>query len=445
MGRFYAKRSSWLAFRGVFLSIVFLLADVVVAQGNFGSHQHFVPNELIVKLKSSDELDLTVWLSRNQALRVKTFRSSGAHLMRFPDLVDIAKMMNLMRKQKEVEFAEPNYIYTLDSAPNDQGFFRLWGFHNSGQTGGNVGADIKALGAWALTRGSRDIKVAIIDTGIDFYHLDLKDNIWMNPEESGVDEEGRDRSSNGVDDDGNGYIDDYRGWHMLSHHNNPQDGHGHGTHVAGTIGAVGNNSLGVVGVNWEVSLIPIKAFSDYGSTTAAALIEAIEYATAVGAHLTNNSWGGANFSQALYDAILEAKQAGVFFIASAGNHGGDNDLNPYYPASYDLDNIISVAATDHRDRPATFSGYGLESVDISAPGVDIYSTLPYNQYGNKSGTSMAAPHVSGAVALLLSYLPNSSMQSIRARLLLNGDVLPTLQGRSKSGARINLVKALEAH
>ena len=243
--------------------------------------------------------------------------------------------------------------------------------------------DIAATEAWNITTGSKDVLVGVIDTGIDYSHPDLKGNMWSNPGETGLDADGNDRSTNGIDDDNNGYVDDHQGWDFYNSDNDPMDGHSHGTHCAGTIGAKGNNGIGVVGVNWDVSLVGLKVFSDGGSTTAAILAEAISYANTIGVDLTSNSWGGGGVSEAIRSSIQQADEAGILFVAAAGNASADNDASPQYPSSYDLDNIIAVASTDRNDRLSSFSSYGRVNVDVGAPGSDIYSTVPGGQYGTK--------------------------------------------------------------
>ena len=313
------------------------------------------------------------------------------------------------RNYSEVAFVEPNYRYQKIDIPNDPSFIDLWGLHNTGQTGGVADADIDAVEAWNQTTGSAAIIVGVIDTGIDYTHEDLVDNLWTNTTEL--------NGTTGVDDDGNGVVDDIYGARWtdgtgLPTSGDPFDGDSHGTHVSGTIGAVGNNTLGVVGVNHQVRIMALKFLDDSGSGFLTDAIAAVEYAVANGAHVTNNSWGGGGFSQTLKDAIEAAGAAGQLFVAAAGNDGSDNDALASYPASYDSTTIISVAASDHSDGKASFSNWGLTSVDLAAPGLDILSTTPGNGYSSFSGTSMATPHVTGVVALLLSELGAGTTNSV---------------------------------
>jgi subtilisin family serine protease len=290
---------------------------------------------------------------------------------------------------------------------------------------------ISAPKGWADTSGDRNRAplIAIIDSGTDYTHPDLAANIWVNPNEV----------ANGKDDDGNGVIDDIHGYNAPGKNGDPSDSGTHGTHVAGTVGAVGNNGIGVTGVAWEANLMPCRFISG-GMGTMADAIAALTYADAQGARITQNSWGGGNPNQALVDA-LEASPA--LHICAAGNDGNNSDIKPLFPAAYPLDNILSVAATDHNDKMAYFSNFGQMSVDLAAPGVRTYSTIPGGGYGLKSGTSMATPHVSGAASLVLTKFPDLSNQQLKDRLMFSTDRLEQLEGRVASGGRLNLASALE--
>ena len=290
---------------------------------------------------------------------------------------------------------------------------------------------IAAPEGWADTSGDKNRAplLAVIDSGTDYTHPDLAANIWVNPNEV----------LNGKDDDGNGIIDDIHGFNAAEKNGDPSDSGSHGTHVAGTVAAVGNNGLGVTGVAWEAQMMTLKCISG-GMGTMADAIAAITYADSKSVRITQNSWGGPNPNQALIDA-LEASPA--LHICAAGNSANNSDIKPMFPAAYDLDNILAVAATDHNDELASFSNYGPVAVDLAAPGVNTYSTIPNGEYGSKSGTSMATPHVSGAASLILTKFPELSNEELKDRLMFSTDRLTHLEGKVASGGRLNLSRALE--
>ncbi|HKB07987.1 MAG TPA: S8 family serine peptidase, partial [Candidatus Polarisedimenticolia bacterium] len=384
-----------------------------------------VPDEVLVKFRPSvGKAERDDVRSHLGAARLRRFRSGAEHWkLGHGQLAEegIARL----RSNPHVEYAEPNYLIHLDRVPNDPRFPELWGLRNTGQQGGVVGADIHAESAWNVGTGSRNVLVAIIDTGIDYTHPDLVANVWTNPGEI---------PGNGIDDDHNGFIDDVHGYDFVNHDGDPRDDNGHGTHVSGTIGAVGDNGTGVVGVNWQVSLIGVKFLSGGGFGSTADAISAVDYAAMLHVSVMNASWGGGDYSQALYDAI---GGSGALFIAAAGNDGQDNDVFPHYPSNYDLPNIIAVAATDRFDHKANFSDWGATTVDLGAPGVDILSTVPGGGYGILSGTSMATPHVSGAAALVRAAAPGLGILQIKQRLLDGADRIPALAGITVSGGRLN--------
>jgi len=345
--------------------------------------------------------------------------------------------MEVLRKNPAVKYVEPNYRWSKSVIPTDPSFGSLWGLNNTGQSGGTLDADIDAVEAWETTTGSSDVVIGIIDTGVDYSHEDLADNMWQNPGEIADD---------GIDNDGNGYIDDIYGIDTLNVDTDPMDDDSHGTHVAGTIGAVGGNDIGVVGVNHDVSIAACKFLGDDGGSTAGA-IECVDYFTGlknlgINIRATNNSWGGGGFSQALKDTITAAGEADILFVAAAGNAGQDNDASPSYPASYDNDNLVSVASTNRNDEDSTYS-YGLTSVDLAAPGSSILSTIPNNGYASYSGTSMATPHVTGAAALVWSLNPELTALEVKQMLMDTGDNNAWAQGRTVSGKRLNVANAIE--
>lgn len=356
-----------------------------------------------------------------------------------------------LKQSASVLYAGPDYICRMFAVPNDTRFGELWGMRNIGQTGGTPGADISATSAWDISTGSNNIIVAVTDTGVDYSHPDLNANMWRNPGEI---------PGNGIDDDGNGYIDDVYGYDAGDNDGDPMDDAnsvylGHGTHVAGTIGAVGNNNTGVAGVCWNVKIMAVKIMDANGDQSLSSMIPGIEYAINKGAKVINASWGWDPgvplvFLQPLYDAIAAARNSGVIFVAAAGNnYGNNNDNLPVYPASFDLDNIISVMATTDTDQMSYYSNYGLMSVDLGAPGGDIrfgdaggiLSTLPGNQYGFYQGTSMASPHIAGNCALLLSIDPTLSYSYVKQILIATAD--STLPGLCVSGGRMNLAAAAQ--
>lgn len=406
--------------------------------------QDFAAQQVIIKFKSNIQIAQVQTLqSTLGATTLKAAAITGAQLWDVGDR-SIADAILALKDNPLVEYIEPNYHLSITgtatsahstTTPNDPDYDQLWGLNNTGQTGGSVDADIDAPEAWEIAQGD-DVIVGVIDTGIDYTHPDLYNNLWTNPGEI---------ANDGIDNDGNGYVDDYYGYDFINNDSDPFDDVGHGTHVAGTIAAQSNNNTGVVGVAPNAKVMALKFLGNFGGSTFDA-IEAINYAVMMGADITNNSWGGGGPSQALYDAIANAGSAGQLFVASAGNGGSDslgdnNDFLPSYPASYDLDNIISVAASDHQDQLSSFSNYGLESVDLAAPGVDIVSTVP-GGYDSFNGTSMAAPHVTGAASLLLSQNPDLTPTQLKDQLLSTVDPVAELQGLTVSGGRLNAHQAL---
>jgi subtilisin family serine protease len=358
----------------------------------------------------------------------------------------IIDAINEYLKDDGVEYAEPDYIVRTSLTPNDPGFGQLWGLHNTGQSGGASDADIDAPEAWDVTTGG-NVVVAVIDTGVNYNHEDLSTNMWVNTGEI---------PGNGIDDDGNGYIDDYRGWDFYSNDNNPMDDSGHGTHCSGTIAGIGNNGIGIAGINWTAKIMPLKFLGADGSGYSSDAVEAVLYAKDMGARISSNSWGGGEYSQSLYDAIRAFGDAGGLFVASAGNSSQDTDILPHYPASFDLSSIIAVTATDSTDALASFSNYGATSVDLAAPGVAIYSTLPQyaylssscndndgDGYGYCSGTSMATPHVAGVASLVLSHNSNLTAVEVKNAIMNGIDPLVSLNGKMVTGGRLNAEKALK--
>ncbi|KAB2948343.1 MAG: cell surface protein [Candidatus Methanoperedens nitroreducens] len=391
------------------------------------------PGELLVKYtKKLPKKDFENFYKSQNITLIKDYPKIGYHLIR----VDESRLENTIEslsRSNKFENTEPNYIVKALKTPNDPRFNKLWAMNNTGQTGGIPDADIDALQAWDISTGSKEVIVAVIDTGVDYTHEDLAGNMWTNPGEI---------QGNGIDDDNNGFVDDYYGWDFAYDDNNPMDVYFHGTHVSGTIGGAGNNGKGVAGVSWDVSIMAVKFIGDDGWGYTSDAIEAINYATMMGADIMSNSWGGGEYSSALEAAIRAADEAGILFVAAAGNWAKDTDQYPNYPSGYDVPNVISIAATDKNDHLADFSNYGVLTVDLGAPGVDILSSVPGNSYSLYSGTSMAAPHVSGAAALLKAFNPSLTHLGIKNILMKSVDPLPSLYGKTVTGGRLNVQKAL---
>jgi len=341
------------------------------------------------------------------------------------------------RRNPNVLYAEPDYRVRALAVPDDPGFPSQWGLRNVGQVingvPGTPGSDIDAVPAWDLTTGSSDIVVAVTDTGIDYTHPDLAANMNVHPLEV---------PGNHLDDDGNGWVDDVFGYDFNNDDPDPMDDDGHGTHVAGIVAARGNNGTGVTGVSWNSRLVALKFLDENGMGDTSNALDALDYAVANGIRISNNSWGGGSFSQAMHDAIAASQSIGHLFIAAAGNDAGNNDATPNYPSGYNLQNVIAVAASDNVDFPAVFSNLGPTTVDLAAPGVGIYSTLPGAIYGFNSGTSMATPHVAGAAALVMSRAPALTWQEVRDRLLSSVRPVEFLDGWIVTGGVLNLTGAL---
>jgi len=397
-------------------------------------------NEGVQQLKQDEDIDTDEHIGGIEVRKLRS-RSKGA-----------AALLARLRARVDVEYAEPDYVVQVTAVPNDPSFGQLWGLQNTGQlintlspTSGTPGADISAVAAWDLTIGSPANVVVMVDTGVDYTHPDLATNIWSAPHSFSVTIGGVSiLCAAGT-----------HGFNALTKTCDPRDDNDHGTHVSGTVGAVGNNALGVVGVNRVASIMAAKVIDSSGFGVVSDAIDGIEFtiqakaifAAQANVRVLSNSWGcstpGDCFSQALLDEINRANASDILFVASAGNNNNNNDLLPTYPGSYNAPNVVAVAATDNRDQRASFSSFGAKSVHLGAPGVSIYSTIPFGNYAYSSGTSMAAPHVSGAAALVLSRC-NLNTAQLKSTLLDNVDPIPALSGITVTGGRLNVNKALRS-
>lgn len=387
----------------------------------------FKEGEVLVKFRETvSQQDIATTLTDVGIQIDRLIEEIGVHVCTIVADKPVLQAVEECNADEDILYAEPNYIYHTFRQPNDPRFSDLYGL-----------VKIAAPEAWDKQTGNNSVVVGIVDTGIDHEHEDLAANIWRNTGESG-----NGRESNGIDDDNNGFIDDFIGWDFYNRDNNPFDDNQHGTHVAGTVGAVGDNGEGVVGVNWEVSLMGLKFLSREGSGDTDDAIEAIIYGVEMGANILSNSWGGGGFSRALEDAIKFARDNGVLFVAAAGNASSDNDALPTYPANYEVENVISVASSNSNDQLSGFSNFGKKTVHLAAPGSSILSTLPRDRYGLLSGTSMATPHVSGAAALVWAQYPNLTMNEVKIRILGSVDRLSSFAERVSTGGRLNVNKAL---
>ncbi len=371
-------------------------------------------------------------------------RDTTAEAVRAPALLvqELQARLDFLNASGLFQYATVDAVWQANALPDDRKFVdgTLWGLQNTGQNGGKPGADIAAVPAWQITTGTNAVIVASIDTGIRYTHKDLAANMWVNTNEI---------PGNGIDDDGNGVIDDVYGYNAINNSGNPFDDNGHGTHTSGTMGAVANNGYPHVGVCWNVSLMACKFLDASGSGQNSDAIKCIEYAVKQGAKIANNSWGGPSAGdgdQPLIDAINQAGAKGLLFVAAAGNSGTDDDVIPFSPASLSLPNMIAVAALDRKDNLASFSCFGRKTVNLGAPGVEIYSTFAGSDtdYAVDQGTSMASPHVSGVAALTLSAHPKASVSELRQRVLNSAVPIPALEGLTTTGGRVNAYNAVNS-
>jgi subtilisin family serine protease len=391
----------------------------------------YAPDRILVHPKSwAVTTDLASLHNDLQTQVLREFKS-GVQLVRLPPGASVPHSVQRFRNSGLVRYAEPDYfVHAASTAPNDPGFTNglLWGLQNTGQYDGESGADIDAIEGWDVQTSASNIVVAILDTGIRVTHEDLVSNLWVNTN------------------------DNTYGFNAFTAENDPTDDSGHGTQVAGILGAVGNNAIGITGVAWRIQLMACKCLDETGQGTDSSVIAAFEFAQTNGARIINASFSGSDFSEAVSNSIVSLRDDGIILVAPAGNNWADLDQNPRYPACYDLDNIVSVSASGNDDWPGFKSNTGAENVDLFAPGELIYSTdfqaddayypqiypqlAPY-------GTSFAAAHVSGALALILETYPGEHYRTSLRRLLLAVDRLPTLEGECVTGGRLNLSRAFQ--
>ncbi len=395
-----------------------------------GEYRPYIDGEVLIQLRQQDDA-----ANHRQARMLRTLDvdvikdlKNNVYLVRLSKDESAVSAARRLANYPDVEFAEPNYRRYIKSViPNDPLFDAQWALEN-----------IQSGDAWEIQKGDQGIIVALPDTGIDYTHKDLKNNLWKNDDE---DWKAFGPGYNGIDDDGDGYIDNYFGINCVTGSGDPMDDEGHGTHIAGIIGGEGNNSIGISGVNWRVSIMGVKFIRAVdGSGSIADEIEAIEFAAGSGAKVINMSFSGNYFSEIERHAIENAKE--VLFITAAGNEITNNDYMPSYPASYKLPNIISVAASDQSDELAFFSNQGSNTISVAAPGVNILSTIPGDDYSSLSGTSMATGYVTGLAALILAERPYSSVADVKDRILRTVDTNADLQDKILTGGRINAYRAL---
>lgn len=398
-----------------------------------------VPGEYVVKLKDGLMTMNRTTLSQSLRSYVKSkIPGQNIVVIQRPTFELEQSVVKSLSQNPMVDIIEPNYIYRINKLPNDPKLDLLWGMKNFGQEDsarrkGVAGVDIGAEQAWDIQTGSRDVVVAVIDTGVNYNHPDIAANAWTNEIEA--------NGKPGVDDDGNGYIDDIHGYNFVNNTGDPMDDHGHGTHCSGTIGAKGDDGQGIVGVAWNVRIMGVKFLSAQGGGTLEDAIKAIDYATKMGAKIMSNSWGGGGFSETLKQAIERANAKGALFVAAAGNETNNNDASPTYPATYNVPNVLAVAAVDNSGQLASFSNWGKTTVHVGAPGVNIYSSV-VDGYDSWSGTSMATPHVSGVAALLVSNEPALTNVEMKERITNTARPISGLKNKVKSGGLVNAYAVL---
>lgn len=400
-----------------------------------------VPGEYVVKLKQNIQVQAAQKsaLSEKLGAYVKSIiPGQNIVVIKRPVFETQRSVLKTYAQLENVEVIEPNFIYRVNKMPNDPMLGQLWGINNVGQKDkdnsvGVQGIDVGAIQAWDIETGSANTIVAVIDTGVDYTNADLAQNMWTNDLEL--------NGTKGVDDDKNGVVDDIYGYNAVKDSGDPKDDHGHGSHCSGTIGAKGNDGKGIVGVAWDTRIMAVKFLDENGSGTLENAIKAIDYASKMGAKILSNSWGGGGESQTLKEAIERSHQAGALFVAAAGNESNNNDKNPTFPASYQVPNVLAVAAIDNKGQIASFSNYGKSSVQVGAPGVNILSTTTAG-YEAWSGTSMATPHVSGIAALVASHESGLTGVELKNRIVTTARPIAGLRGKVRGAGLANAYLAL---
>lgn len=448
------------------VNVASLLATTAEAAAQIESAlPEHVPGQVIVKLKpdfafSTQDTngvlggfaqDYGAEVSHRFDIPQNMFKSFNGEMMvvQLPAGMTTAQGIAAMGEDPRVEFAASNDVVQLDpaeltagndaevSATPEKLNSKLWGLNNEGQTGGTADADIDAPEAWNIQTGKNQAEngplIAVVDTGINYNHEALQGNLWTNPGEIPGD---------GIDNDGNGVIDDVHGYNAAAKTGDPLDDNDHGSHCAGTIGANGDNTKGLFGVMHKANIMGVKFLTASGGGTLQSAIDSVLYASKMGARIQSHSWGGGGFNKALYEAF---KASPSMHVVAAGNERNNNDARPAYPATFDLPNVISVAATDHKDNLASFSNYGATTVDVAAPGVDILSSTSgkADAYNTFSGTSMATPHVTGVAGLIVSEYPEITNDELKARIMETVDAKPQLSGKMVTGGRVNAHEALK--
>jgi len=423
------------------------------ATARIENQKPYVPGEILVKYRSSANIAVeSDFQSLHGLAPKKKLPAIGATVYKLPQGMDVQAAQTLLKDDPRVAYAEPNYYARPTANPNDPSFPVQWGLNNTGQAvlgvTGVPDADINGPEAWNLNTGHNNLVIAVIDTGVDILHPDIRPNLWVNTGELAGFASIDTWQPNGVDDDGNGYVDDIVGWDFFFNVNNPNDEvSGHGTHVAGIAAARGNNGTGVTGVSWEARIMAL-ASQDYadGGLPISAVAEALIYAESKGAHVINLSLGLYQDSRTLRDAINSVTRAVI--VCAAGNDGTNNDIRPHYPSSYPNANLIAVTATNQSDQPASFSNFGLSSVDVAAPGTRIYSTfsrfVDAGGYAFSGGTSQATPMAAGLAVLLRAANGDLTPTQVVTMIKNSVDDLPVLNNWIATGGRINAQRALQS-